>query len=82
MWHSDPSRLHGMLELFVAPNMRNLIPAVLLQELDDFSAGHRIRYDTHFLHTCQEGVYKSYKSATGAYIEDGKGIEVCGAISS
>lgn len=31
-----------------------------------------IRYDTHFLHTCQVAVYKS---ATGAYVEDGKGIQ-------
>src|ERR1700693_4121400 len=30
-----------------------------------------IRYDTHFLHTCQVGVYKS---VMGAYVEDGKGI--------
>src|SRR5438445_11678639 len=44
MWHSDPSWLHRMLELLVAPNMRNLIPAVLLQALYDFSAGHKIRY--------------------------------------
>ena len=44
MWHSDPSRLHRMLELLVAPNMRNLIPAVLLQALYDFSAGHKTRY--------------------------------------
>ena len=40
MWHSDPSRLHWMLELLVAPNVRNLIPAALLQALFDFSAGH------------------------------------------
>src|SRR2546421_3195637 len=41
MWHSDPSWLHRMLELLVAPNMRNLIPAILLQAPYDFSAGHR-----------------------------------------
>ena len=44
MWHSDPSWLHRMLELLVAPNMRNLIPAVLLQALYDFSARHKTRY--------------------------------------
>jgi len=44
MWHSDPSWLHRMLELLVAPNMRTLIPAVLLQALYDFSAGHKTRY--------------------------------------
>src|SRR5712664_2075953 len=42
MWHS--AWLHRMLELLVAPNMRNLIPAVLLQALYDFSAGHKTRY--------------------------------------
>src|SRR5882762_4731199 len=31
-----------------------------------------IRYDTHFLHTCQVGVYKN---AMRAYVEDGKGIQ-------
>jgi hypothetical protein len=30
-----------MLELLVAPNMGNLIPAVLFQALYDFSAGHK-----------------------------------------
>ncbi len=34
-----------MLELLVAPNVRNLIPAVLLQALYDFAAGH-LRNDT------------------------------------
>jgi|SRR5580700_4407655 hypothetical protein len=42
MWHSDPSRLHRMLELLVAANMGNLIPAVLFQSLDDLSAGHNL----------------------------------------
>ncbi len=40
-----------------------------------------IRYDTHFLHTCQVGVYWVYENTMGAYVEDGKGIqdaiEVC-----
>jgi hypothetical protein len=49
MWNSDPSRLHRMLELLVAPNMRNLIPTILLQAPYDFSAGHKIRY-TLFTH--------------------------------
>src|SRR5580700_4864515 len=49
MWHSDPSRLHRMLELLVAPNMGNLIPSVLFQVLYDLSAGHKIRY-TLFTH--------------------------------
>src|SRR6476661_172731 len=49
MWHSDPSRLHRMLELLVAPNMGNLIPAVLFQALYDLTAGHEIRY-TLFTH--------------------------------
>ena len=49
MWHSDPSRLHRMLELLVAPNMDNLIPAVPFQALYAFSTGHKIRY-TLFTH--------------------------------
>src|SRR6202041_2239406 len=40
MRHSDPPRLHRMLELLVAPNLRNLIPAALLPALYDLSAGH------------------------------------------
>jgi hypothetical protein len=44
-----------MLELFVAPNMRNLIPAVLLQALYGFSAGHKIRY-TLFTHLSSKGL--------------------------
>jgi hypothetical protein len=43
-----------MLELFVTPNMRNLIPAILLQALYDFSAGHKIRY-TLFTHLSSRG---------------------------
>jgi len=37
MWHRDLSRPHRMLELLVAPNMGNLIPAVLFQALYDLS---------------------------------------------
>lgn len=49
MWHSDSSRLYRIPELLVAPNVGNLIPAVLLQALYDFSAGHKPRY-TLFTH--------------------------------
>jgi hypothetical protein len=49
MRNSDPSRLHRMLELLVAPNMRNLKPTILFQAPHDFSAGHKIRY-TLFTH--------------------------------
>jgi predicted RNA-binding protein YlxR (DUF448 family) len=61
MWHSDPSRLHRMLELFVALNMRNLIPAILLQGLYDFSAGHKIRY-TLFTHLSSRGLQERDRS--------------------
>ena len=44
MWHSDPSRLHWMLELLVAPNMSNLIPAVLFQALYDFWESWRLAF--------------------------------------
>src|ERR1700676_3729227 len=44
MWHSDPSRLHRMLELLVATAMRDFIPASLPQTLDDLPAVHKIRY--------------------------------------
>src|SRR2546421_10827871 len=44
MWHSDPSRLHRMLELLVATAMRDFVPAILLQTLDDLPAGHKTRY--------------------------------------
>ena len=44
MWHSDPSRLHRMLELLVAAAMRDFVPAILIQTLDDFPAGHKTRY--------------------------------------
>jgi hypothetical protein len=41
MWHSDPSRLHRMLELLVATAMRDFVPAILIQTLDDLPAGHK-----------------------------------------
>src|SRR5260370_13797674 len=50
----DPSRLHRMLALFVAANIRNLIPAVLHQALYHFPAGHKIRY-TLFTHSSGRG---------------------------
>src|ERR1700730_6570589 len=62
MWHSDSSRLHLMLELLVAPNMRNLIPAVLLQAPYDFSAGHKTRY-TLFTHLSSR-VYRAIGART------------------
>ena len=59
MWHSNPSRLHRMFELLVAPNMCNLIPAVLSQALYDFSAGHKIRY-TLFTHLSSRSLVERY----------------------
>src|SRR5262249_40411940 len=61
MWHSNPSRLHGMFELLVAPNMCNLMPAVLSQALYDFSAGHKIRY-TLFTHLSNRGLRERWVS--------------------
>ena len=70
MWHSDPSWLHRMLELLVAPNMRNLIPAVLLQALYDFSAGHKIRY-TLFTHLSSRDLQERPSAAFSALAEKG-----------
>jgi len=64
MWHSDPSWLHRMLELLVAPNMRNLIPAVLLQAPYDFSAGHKTRY-TLSTHLSSRGLQERPSGAIG-----------------
>src|SRR5437879_6378986 len=55
MWHSDASRLHRMFELFVAPTCAtsyqpSCCKRCMTSRLD-------IRYDTHFLHTYQVGVY-------------------------
>jgi len=46
-----------MLELLVAPDMGNLIPAVLFQASYDFSAGHNTLYTlcTHLSNSSQEG---------------------------
>src|SRR5580704_7268395 len=63
MWHSDPSRLHRMLELFVAPNMGNLIPAVPFQALYDLSAGHKIRY-TLFTHLSNRSLDRMERNAS------------------
>ena len=78
MWHSDPAWLHRMLELLVVPNMRNLIPAVLLQALYDFSAGHR--HDTHFLHTCQVGIYRISAAILDRVLERGRFIYLDGRL--
>jgi hypothetical protein len=37
----NPARFDGMLELFVAPGLRNLEPAVLQELANDLSAVHR-----------------------------------------
>jgi len=40
MWDSDSSFFRAVLKLFVTPFVRNFIPAVFPQSLDDFTAAH------------------------------------------
>ncbi len=53
----DPSSFDGMLELFVAPGLCNLEPAVLLESANDFPAVHCgasfHSKNTHFVYTHQ-----------------------------
>jgi hypothetical protein len=53
----NPAGLDGMLELFVAPSLRDLAPSVLLEPADDFTAVHRgassLLENTHFVYTHQ-----------------------------
>jgi hypothetical protein len=59
LWVNDrnPSSFDGMLELFVAPGLRNFEPAVLLESANDFPAVHRGASfhlkNTHFVYTHQ-----------------------------
>src|SRR5580698_4106605 len=54
--HGDASGLCRMLELLVAPYLRNFEPSVCFQLLDDVPAVHigafvDLSHDTHFIHT-------------------------------
>ena len=51
--HAPPFR--GVLELLVAANLLDFVPAVFLQLSDQIAAIHHVilRFNTHFLHTRQ-----------------------------
>ena len=55
MGYRYPTFFHGVLELLVAANLFDFVPAVFLQSSDQLTAVHRvISYEnTHFLHTRQ-----------------------------
>ena len=41
-WHSDATRFGCVLELPMAPRLRDLEPAIRFKLLDDLSAGHPV----------------------------------------
>jgi hypothetical protein len=54
-----------MLELLVATAMRDFVPAILRQTLDDLPAGHKIRYTlyTHLSSRDGHGMIVSFQAA-------------------